>query len=97
MLPTLGNQSWRAEVQNLSTEGLRLRVHQPGCALRPGRVLELALVHPAQGMRVAARLRLTHSAEGEAGVYEIGGAFDRPLSQAELEALAGREGAAPPG
>jgi serine/threonine protein kinase len=91
VLATLGNQAWRTEVQNLSTGGVRLRVHQPGCPLRAGRVLEVALVSPARGLRVALRLRLTHGAEKESGDYEVGGAFDRPLSEQELHALAGAE------
>jgi serine/threonine-protein kinase len=94
VLPTLGNKPWRAQVQNVSADGLRLRVHQPGCPLRPGRVLELALIRAAQGLRVAVRLHLTHSAEQEGGDYEVGGAFDRPLSLGEVQALlaeAGRE------
>jgi serine/threonine-protein kinase len=95
VLPTLDNQPWQAEVQNVSAGGVRLRVHQPGCPLRPGRVLELALVKPAQGLRVPVRLRLTHSAEREGGDYEVGGAFDRPLSPGEVEALSGHGLAGP--
>jgi serine/threonine protein kinase len=89
VLPTLGNQAWRADVQNVSAAGARLRVHQPGCPLRPGRLLDLALVKAAQGLRVAVRLRLTHSAEQEGGDYEVGGSFDRPLDAGEVEALRG--------
>src|SRR5262249_9098454 len=57
---TLGNESWRAAVLNLSARGARLRVERPGCPLRPGRELELELHHGAAGKRVAVRLRLTH-------------------------------------
>jgi serine/threonine-protein kinase len=92
VLPTLGNQAWRADVQNVSAAGARLRVHQPGCPLRPGRLLDLALVKAAQGLRVAVRLRLTHSAEQEGGDYEVGGAFERPLSAGELEGLSAAPG-----
>jgi serine/threonine protein kinase len=95
VLPTLDNQPWPAEVQNVSAGGVRLRVHQPGCPLRPGRVLELALVKAAQGLRVPVRLRLTHSAERAGGDYEVGGAFDRPLSPGEVEALSGHGLAGP--
>jgi serine/threonine protein kinase len=87
--PTLGNGAWRAQVQNISSGGGRLRILQPGCALRLGRVLELALAHPARGKRLTLRLRLTHSTEVAGGDYEVGGAFDRPLTQDELEALGG--------
>jgi serine/threonine protein kinase, bacterial len=87
VLQTLGNQSWRAQVQNLSAEGLCLRVHNPGCPLRPGRVLDLALHTVAQDLRLIVQLRLTHSAEQEGGDYEVGGSFDCPLSSAELKAL----------
>jgi serine/threonine protein kinase len=89
VLPTLGNQPWRADVQDVSAGGVRLRVHHPGCPLRPGRVLELALVKAAQGLRVAVRLRLTHSAEQAGGDFEVGGAFDRPLAPEEVQALGG--------
>ena len=87
--PTLGNGAWHAEVQNVSTGGMRLRVSQPGCPLRPGRVLELALASAARGAHLAVRLRLAHSTELEGGDYEVGGAFDRPLTQQELESLSG--------
>jgi serine/threonine protein kinase len=91
VLPTLGNEAWRAEVQNVSAGGVRLRVGKPGRPLRPGRVLELALTSLARGTRVGVKLRLTHAAEVEGGDYEVGGAFDRSLSPSELEALAGGE------
>jgi len=89
VLPTLGNQPWRAEVQNVSAAGMRLRVHRPGCPLRPGRVVDLALVRAAEGLPVTVRLRLTHSAEQEGGDYEVGGTFDRPLDPGEVESLSG--------
>jgi len=89
VLPTLGNQPWRAEVQDLSTGGVRLRVHQPGYPLRPGRVLDLTLVQAAGGLRVAVRLRLTRSAPQEGGDYEVGGTFDHALDPGKVEALAG--------
>jgi hypothetical protein len=38
-------------------------------------------------LRVPVRLRLTNSAEQEGGDYEVGGAFDSPLSALDLEAL----------
>jgi serine/threonine protein kinase len=85
--PTLGNGAWGAEVQNVSAGGIRLRVRQPGCRLRPGRVLELALASPSRPARLVVRLRLTHSAELAGGDYEVGGPFDHPLSPEELEAL----------
>jgi len=89
VLPTVGNRAWRVQVQNVSTGGVRLRVHQPGCPLLPGRVLDLVLVRAAEGLRVAVRLRLTHSAEQEGGDYEVGGTFDRPLLPAQVELLSG--------
>jgi serine/threonine protein kinase len=89
VLPTMGNQPWRAEVQDLSTGGVLLRVHQPGYPLRPGRVLDLALVRAAEGLRVAVRLRLTHSAAQEGGDYEVGGTFELPLDAGKVEALSG--------
>jgi hypothetical protein len=88
VLATLGNGAWQAKVQNLSAGGARLRVGRPGCPLRPGRVLELSLSSAARGLRVAVRLRLTHSAECAEGDYEVGGSFDRPLRPEELAALA---------
>jgi serine/threonine protein kinase len=89
VLPTLGNGAWKARVQNVSAGGIRLHVPQPDCALLPGRVLELALSAGPRGPRLAVRLRLTHSKQLEGGDYEVGGAFDRPLTPAELEALSG--------
>jgi serine/threonine protein kinase len=89
VLPTLGNQAWDARILNISTGGLRLRLSRPGCPLRPGRVLELVLRGRVQGQPVAVRLRLTHGSECENGDYEVGGAFDRPLTAAELETLCG--------
>jgi serine/threonine protein kinase len=88
VLATLGNGAWQAKVQNLSAGGARLRIAQPGCPLRPGRVLELSLTSAASGLRVAVRLRLAHSAECAGGDYEVGGSFDRPLQPEELAALA---------
>jgi serine/threonine-protein kinase len=87
ILRTMGNQSWRADVLDVSAGGLRLRVYQPGCPLRPGRVLELELVKAAEGLRVPVRLRLTHSTEYEDGTYEVGGTFARPLDAMHLQSL----------
>jgi serine/threonine protein kinase len=87
--PTLGNRAWRAEVQNISSGGARLRILQPGCPLRPGRVLELTLVSAARGLRLVIQLRVTHSTEVEGGDHEVGGAFARPLTAEELAALGG--------
>jgi serine/threonine protein kinase len=89
VLPTLGNQAWRVEVQNISAGGLRLRLTRPGCSLGRGRVLELALRSAAQNLQVRVRLRLTHSAEQADGDFEVGGAFDQPLSPQEVQALLG--------
>ncbi len=89
VLPTMGNQPWRVEVQDLSAGGVRLRVHQPGYSLRPGRVLELALVGAAEGLRVQVRLCLTHSARQEGGDYEVGGTCERARDPREVEALSG--------
>ena len=72
------------------TGGARLRVARPGCPLRPGRVLEVALSCPARGLRVEVRLRLTHSAECAEGYYEVGGCFDCPLRAEDLAALTPR-------
>ncbi len=87
VLATLGNGAWQAAVLNLSAGGARLRIARPGCPLRPGRVLEVALLNGARGLRVVARLRLTHGAELAGGDYEVGGSFDRPLQADELEGL----------
>jgi hypothetical protein len=97
VLPTLGNGVWRADVQNVSAGGVRLRVVQPGCPLRPERVLELKLTSPALGTPLAVRLRLTHAAEAAGGDYKVGGAFDRPLTPQQLEAFASapRPGSSP--
>jgi serine/threonine protein kinase len=88
---TLGNDRWRAQVQNISVAGARLRLTTPGCDLKPGRVLELVLT-AAGGLRCVVRLRLAHATEQPGGDYEVGGAFDSALTSAELAALA----AAPP-
>jgi serine/threonine protein kinase len=87
VLPTLGNEAWQAQLQNLSAGGARLRIARPGFSLRPGRVLEVALSCAARGLRVQVRLRLTHSAECAAGDYEVGGCFDDPLRAEDLAAL----------
>jgi serine/threonine-protein kinase len=87
VLPTLGNQAWRAEIKDISAGGVGLCVYQPDSNLRPGRLLELALVRAAAGLRVTVRLRLTHCTEEENGDFDVGGTFDRPLSSAEVEAL----------
>ncbi len=87
VLATLGNLAWEAEVQNLSTGGVRLRLFRPGCDVRPGRVLEIVLTCKARGLQVPARLRLAHSAETAEGDVEVGGAFIQPLTQDELTAL----------
>jgi serine/threonine protein kinase len=89
VLPTLGNQAWRVAVQNVSAGGMRLCISRPECALRPGRILELVLRRGSQSFHIAVRLRLTHATEREGGDYEVGGAFDRPLSASELELLSG--------
>ncbi len=91
ILATLGNGAWDAEVQNLSGGGIKLRIARPGCALAPGRVLELTLSSAARGVRTLVRLRLTHAAEREGGDYEVGGSFDQPLRPSELEALTRKE------
>jgi hypothetical protein len=87
VLPTLGNEAWQAQLQNLSAGGARLRIARPGFSLRPGRVLEVALSCAARGLRVQVRLRLTHCAECAAGDYEVGGCFDSPLRAEDLAAL----------
>ena len=87
VLATLGNQAWAAQVQNLSMGGARLRLTCPRCDIKPGRVLELVLSNGASGSWLTVRLRLAHSAELPSGDYEVGGAFVKPLSQAELTAL----------
>jgi serine/threonine protein kinase len=98
VLPTLGNGAWQAEVENVSAGGARLRIAQPGCPLRPGRVLELILTSPARGTRLTVRLRLAHGTELEGGDCEVGGAFDRPLRPEELEPFASAAGPeTPPG
>jgi serine/threonine protein kinase len=89
VLPTLGNQPWRAEVQDLSAGGVRLRVYQPGYALRPGRMLDVALVRAKEGLRVPVRVCLTHSAKQESGDYEVGGTFEHMLDSGQVEALLG--------
>ncbi len=90
VLPTLGNQSWRAEVLNVSAGGVRLRVFQPGCPLWSGRVLDLALLKASESLRVPVRLRVTNSTEQEGGDYELGGTFDKPLDAKHVEALSER-------
>jgi serine/threonine-protein kinase len=87
VLATLGNQAWRAELKNISVGGVRMRIAKPGCALRSGRLLEVALVRAAVSLRVTMRLRLTNCVEQEGGDYEVGGTFDHPLNSAELQAL----------
>jgi hypothetical protein len=84
--PTAG--TWRAEVCNVSAGGIRLRVRRPGCPLRPGRVLDLALSDTARELLLMVRLRVTHGTERDAGDYEVGGRFDREFLPEELEALA---------
>src|SRR5439155_11211549 len=79
--PTLGNERWPAEIQNISVGGARLRITQPGCDLKPGRILELVLT-AATGLRRAVQLRLAHSTEQAGGDYEVGGAFDPSLTAA---------------
>jgi hypothetical protein len=76
-------------VQDLSTGGVRLRVRQPGYVLRPGRVLDLALVRASKGLRVPVRLCLTHCARQEGGDYEVGGLFEQALDPGKVEALSG--------
>jgi serine/threonine protein kinase len=87
VLATLGNREWQAQVQNLSTGGARLRIAWPGCPLRPGRLLELALSNTARSLEVRVRLQLIYCAEQPSGDYEVGGSFDRPLRPEELDAL----------
>jgi serine/threonine protein kinase len=87
VLPTMGNQPWRAMVNNVSAGGVNLRICQPGCPLRPGRLLDLALVKSSENLRVQVQLRITHSIEQESGDYEVGGTFDRPLDPREVLAL----------
>jgi serine/threonine protein kinase len=89
VLMTMGNQAWRPDVLDVSAGGVRLRVHQPGYPLRPGRLMDLALVRAAEGLRVTVRLRLTHSTRQEGGDYEVGGTFERPLDPEKAEALSG--------
>jgi serine/threonine protein kinase, bacterial len=91
VLPTLGNQPWRAELVDVSAAGVRLRVFQPSCPLRPGRLLDLALVKASECLRVPVRLRLTHSTEQQGGDYDVGGTFDRPLESRHVEALSAPE------
>ncbi len=87
VLATMGNAAWQATVQNISAGGVRLRISRPGCALRPGRVLELILYNTAHNLRVPIRLRLTHARETAGGDYEVGGPFNTPLTPGELTVL----------
>ncbi|HYT91954.1 MAG TPA: protein kinase [Gemmataceae bacterium] len=87
VLATQGNGAWAAEVQNLSAGGVRLRIVRPGCVLRPGRILDVALSNAARGVCVVQGLRLTNCTERKGGDYEVGGSFDRPLQPNELKAL----------
>jgi serine/threonine-protein kinase len=93
VLATLGNGAWAVVVQNVSTGGVRLRIKRPGCSLRPGRVLELALGAMTGAPRVKVRLRLTHSVELADGDFEAGGPFERPLTPEELMTLTETPGA----
>jgi serine/threonine protein kinase len=87
VLATLGNGAWKAEVQNVSVGGARLRIIRPGCVLRPGRVLEIALNNATRGLCLVLRFRLAHCTERKGGDYEVGGSFDRTLQVKELEVL----------
>jgi serine/threonine protein kinase len=84
--PTLGNEHWQAAIQNISLGGARLRVSNPGCDLKAGRILELVLT-AATGLRRVVQLRLTHASAQPGGDYEVGGAFEDALTAAELAAL----------
>jgi serine/threonine-protein kinase len=87
VMATLGNQAWETELQNISAGGARLRIVQPECDIKPGRLLELVLTHQHRGLSVAVKLRLAHTSRLPSGDYEVGGAFARPLMREELAAL----------
>jgi len=84
--PTLGNERWQAKIQNLSVGGARLRIIQPGCDFKPGRILVLELT-AATGVRRVVQLRLAHSSAQPGGDYEVGGAFDPSLTAADVAAF----------
>jgi hypothetical protein len=84
--PTFGNERWRAEIRNISVGGARLRISNPGCELKPGRILELVLT-AATGQRREVQMRLAHASAQPGGDYEVGGAFDAALTAAELAAF----------
>jgi serine/threonine-protein kinase len=81
LLATLGNQNWPTDVHNLSLGGARLRITQPDCEFRPGRLLELEFTDRENGIRLQATLRLIQCTLLEGGDYEVGGAFLRPLNE----------------
>jgi serine/threonine protein kinase len=87
VVASLGNEAWTATVQNISAGGIRLRVARPGCPLRPGRVLALALWNEGCSMRRVVQVRLSHGVETADGDYEVGGPFERALTPEELKAL----------
>lgn len=92
ILPTLANQAWATEVQNVSAGGARLHIKKPDCELRPGRLLELILINEARKLSLAVQLRLAHSKEMDNGDYEVGGAFLKPLTPEQVAVFAEGQG-----
>jgi serine/threonine protein kinase len=87
VLAALGRQSWRAAVQDLSAGGIQLLVTQPVDPPEPGRQLTLVLLNRPRGCGRVLRARVMHGAPLPGGDYQVGGAFDRKLSEDELQAL----------
>jgi hypothetical protein len=78
-------ESWGAQVHDISTGGISLRVP---CWIKPGTVLVIRLHGAGDRFSRPLPMRVMHSTQRSEGDWLVGGTFVRSLTAAEVQQLA---------
>ena len=75
---------WALRLQNVSEAGITLVSDR---ALTIGNVVAVELDRPARGLHCRRRMQIIYQFKDPAGDFILGGAFTKPLGDAEVDAL----------
>jgi hypothetical protein len=75
---------WALRLQNVSEAGMTLVSDR---ALTIGNVVAVELDRPVRGFRCSRRMQIIYQFKDMEGDFILGGAFTKPLSEAEVDAL----------
>jgi hypothetical protein len=82
-------ESWGAQVNDISTGGISLRVP---CWIKPGTVLVVRLHGAGDRFSRPLPMRVMHATQRSEGDWLVGGMFVRPLTDEEVRQLAHQTG-----